>query len=42
MSTITSQKLIDLAEGCAKQYRFSKVPGGKERVGDIIITLGNF
>ncbi|MCH2021861.1 MAG: hypothetical protein MK207_05220 [Saprospiraceae bacterium] len=42
LSTITSQKLIDLVEGCARQYRFSKVPGGKERVGDITITLGNF
>lgn len=39
-STITSQALIDLVVGCAKEYRYEKAPGAPEACGDITIQLG--
>ncbi len=39
-STITSQKLISLVEGCAQNYRYTRAPGTGEVCGDIIIKLG--
>lgn len=39
-STITSQALIDLVVGCAKEYRYQKAPGAPEACGDITIQLG--
>jgi hypothetical protein len=39
-STITSQALIDLVVGCAKEYRYEKAPGSPEACGDITIQLG--
>jgi hypothetical protein len=39
-TTITSQALIDLVVGCAKEYRYEKAPGSPEACGDITIQLG--
>lgn len=39
-STITSQTLIDLVEGCAQNYRYEKVPGAPDACGEITIQLG--
>lgn len=38
-STITSQAVIDLVVGCAKEYRYQKAPGAPEACGDITIQL---
>jgi outer membrane biosynthesis protein TonB len=39
-STITSQSLINLAVGCAQEYRYEKAPGSPEACGDITIQFG--
>lgn len=38
-STITSQKLIELVEGCAMNYKFNRIPGAPEVCDDINIVL---
>lgn len=39
-STITSQALINLVVGCAKEYRYEHAPGAPNTCGEITIRLG--
>lgn len=39
-STITNSSLIELVEGCAKEYTYERAPGQPDACGEITIQLG--